>query len=358
MKATRLVSILLLLQTRGRLTARQLADALEVSVRTVYRDVESLGAAGVPVYGEPGHDGGYRLLDGYRTRLTGLTEGEADSLFLAGLPAAAADLGLAGPAAAAQLKLMAALPEALRERAGRVAERFHLDAPAWYRADDETPHLATVADAVWHQRALRVRYLRWARPHEVSRTIRPYGLVLKAGTWYLVADGDKGPRTYRMSRLLDVQQENERFERAEGFDLAGYWRGYLERFDQRRYRARATLRLSPAAFDDLDGLLEPSAAKAARNTAGEPGADGWRRVTIPIESTEYALPELLRLGADAEVIDPPELRDRLVGTLDAARARYYCSNVGSGRTPTSSTSGLIRPGSVGTTLSSVATRSE
>jgi predicted DNA-binding transcriptional regulator YafY len=360
MKASRLVSILLLLQTRGRLTARQLADALEVSVRTVYRDVESLGAAGVPVYGEPGHDGGYQLLDGYRTRLTGLTEGEADSLFLAGLPTAAADLGLAGPAAAAALKLMAALPEAMRERAGRVAARFHLDAPAWYREEaDHAPHLATVADAVWRQRALRVRYLRWAEPHEITRTVLPYGLVLKAGAWYLVARTNERMRTYRVSRLLDVEPLDEGFERAEDFDLAGYWRGHLRRFDQERYRASATLRISPGGFDGLETLLEPAAARAARRTAGEPGADGWRRVVIPIESVERALPDLLRLGPEVEVVEPPELRERIIQALDAARARYsYCSNVGSGRTPTSSTSGLVRLASVGSTLSSAVTSSE
>ncbi len=146
MRASRLVSILMLLQSKGRMTARALADELEVSVRTVYRDIESLAAAGVPLYGEAGHEGGYRLVDGYRTRLTGLTAGEAESLFLTGLPSAAADLGLGASVTAAQLKLMAALPAELRDRAGRVAERFHLDAPSWYRDADSSPHLSGVAD--------------------------------------------------------------------------------------------------------------------------------------------------------------------------------------------------------------------
>jgi predicted DNA-binding transcriptional regulator YafY len=322
MRASRLVSILLLLQTRGRLTAQQLADALEVSVRTVYRDVESLGAAGVPVYGEPGHDGGYQLVDGYRTQLTGLTEGEAESLFLTGLPAAAADLGLGAAVTAAQLKLMAALPAELRDRAGRVAERFHLDAPSWYRESDATPHLATVAAAVWQQRGLRMRYLRWAQPREVAREVAPHGLVLKAGRWYLVARHDEQLRTYRVSRLLDAELLDEPFERLPGFVLAEYWGGYLARFDERRHRADAVLRVSAGCFEQLDQLLEPAMVAAARRTAGEPGADGWRQVTVPVESAEQAVPELLRLGPDAEVVAPAELRDRMVGALDAMAARY------------------------------------
>src|SRR3954452_2383030 len=145
MRASRLVTIVLLLQARGRATAQQLADALEVSVRTVYRDMDALVEAGVPVLAEAGHDGGYRLLDGYRTRLTGLTADEAEALFL---PAAAGQLGLGPAAAGAQLKLLAALPEQLRGRAERTASRFHLDAPPWYRAAEETPHLAAVDEGV------------------------------------------------------------------------------------------------------------------------------------------------------------------------------------------------------------------
>ena len=187
MRASRLVSILLLLQGRGKLTARQLADALEVSVRTIYRDVESLNAAGVPVYGDAGPDGGYQLLDGYRTRLDGLTAGEAEALRLAGMPRAAAELGLGTVLATAQLKVQAALPAELRARAARIGERFLLDAPGWYHDGDQSPYLAAVADAVWNQRRIEVRYRRWTAPTDVSRTLDPHGIVLKGGKWYLVA---------------------------------------------------------------------------------------------------------------------------------------------------------------------------
>jgi predicted DNA-binding transcriptional regulator YafY len=322
MRASRLVSILLMLQTRGRVTAQELADAFEVSVRTVYRDMESLSAAGVPLYGEAGHDGGYRLLGGFRTRLNGLTEGEAESLFLTGLPTAAADLGLGTIVTAAQLKLMAALPAELRDRAGRIAERFHLDAPAWYRDADRTPHLTTVADAVWNNRVVRMRYFRWAAPHEVTRAVEPLGLVLKAGHWYLVGGADERIRTYRISRILDLHVLEERFDRPDGFELADYWQAYLESFDERRHQGTATLRLSPDAFGNLPNLMEQAVVHAAYETATAPSSDGWIEVTIPTESVDQAVSDLLRLGAQAEVLAPADLRERLTQTL-ATLTRMY-----------------------------------
>jgi predicted DNA-binding transcriptional regulator YafY len=319
MRATRLVSLLLLLQSRDRMTARELAEALEVSVRTIYRDVDSLGAAGVPVYGEPGHEGGYRLLDGYRTRLTGLTADEAEALFLTGLPAAAAQLGLTSATSTAQLKLMAALPAELRARAGRLAERFHLDPPSWYVDAERTPHLTSIAEATWNQRAVEIRYLRWAEPHEISRVVQPHGLVLKAGNWYLVARGDGRFRTYRISRIVDVAVLPCAFDRAEGFDLAGHWESYLAHFDRRRHRGTAVVRLSRRGLGRLSPLLEPAADR--RTTAG-PDAKGWTEVEIPIESIEAAVPELLKLGADVEVLGPEELRTAVVRTLRAMNHTY------------------------------------
>jgi predicted DNA-binding transcriptional regulator YafY len=323
MRASRLVSLLMLLQTRERMTARELAAALEVSVRTVYRDVESLGAAGVPVYGEPGHDGGYRLVEGYRTRLTGLTEAEAESLFLASLPAAADELGMGSAAAAAQLKLLAALPAELRVRADRSARRFHLDAPSWYHDADRVPHLAAVSGAVWQERTVTIRYLRWAQPQEIVRTVEPHGIVLKGGRWYLVARaGDGEMRTYRVSRLLTVDVLAEGFEREPGFDLAAYWADQLERFDHDRFRGTATLRLSPQGLERLPHVLEPALVDIASRSAGPPDDAGWVQVTIPVEPAEQAVPELLRLGADAEVLGPPTLREHMTSAVQAMARRY------------------------------------
>lgn len=322
MRASRLLSLLLLLQSRGRMTARQLAEELEVSVRTVYRDVESLAAAGVPLYGEPGHDGGYRLVDGYRTRLTGLTAEEAEALFLSGLPGAAADLGLGSVLATGRLKLLAALPDELRNRAGRLGQRFHLDTSGWYDDPDPTPRLATIVGAVWEQHRIRVRYRRWEAPREVTRTLEPYGVVLKGGRWYLVAGGGRGIRTYRVSQVLRAEVLDERFERPDGFDLAGHWAAYLAGFDARRRQGEAVLLVTPGLLGRLPQLLEPAVARAASASAGAPEADGRIRVVVPLEAIEHTAGMLLRLGAEAEVLAPPALREAMARAASALAELY------------------------------------
>lgn len=328
MRASRLVSLLLLLQSRGRMTARELADELQVSLRTIYRDVESLSAAGVPVYADRGPAGGYRLLDGYRTRLTGLTAEEAESLFLTGLPGPAAELGLGTVLAAAELKLMAALPRQLAERAVRIRERFHLDAPGWFHDQVPTPYLNTVADAVWKQRRLHMRYRRWKTPTDVTRRVDPLGLVLKAGSWYLVARSESGEeRTYRVDRILRLEILEEEFERPAGFDLAEFWRSYLARFRDAMFTGEAVVRFSPDGMRSLRHLLTPEVIRAARRNAGPPDEEGWVRTVIPIESVRHAHTELLKFGADVEVLDPPELRDRIVASAHAMLARYAASIV-------------------------------
>lgn len=313
MKSSRLVSILLLLQTRGRMTAAELAQELEVSVRTVYRDVEALSAAGVPLYGDAGHAGGYRLLDGYRTRLTGLTADEAEALFLAGVPGPAAQLGLGPVLAAAQLKVRAALPAELRAHADRISGRFHLDAPGWYAeaGADEVPYLPAVADAVWNNRVLRIVYRRWREPTDVERRLEPYGLVLKAGRWYVVAA--PGPRTFRVDQILELTPSDEVFTRPDGFDLAAHWAVYQRGFHERLYegRARAVVRLAPGV----------TLARATR-LEGPAEEDGWTVVGVPIESVEHAHAELLRLGTDIEVLEPPELRERIARTVTDLAVRY------------------------------------
>ena len=316
MRASRLVSILLLLQARGRLTAAQLADELEVSVRTIYRDVESLHTAGIPLYGDAGHRGGYQLVDGYRTRLTGLSADEAKALSLSGLPGPAAELGLGSVLAAAQLKVRAALPPALANQVGQVQSRFLLDAATWYGAADEVPFLQAVADAVWRGRALSVRYRRWKEPTDVDRRLEPYGVVLKAGRWYLVA-GPGSPRTYRVDQILDLTELEDEFVIPAGFDLAAYWERYKADFFGRLYRDEATVRLSPAARGGLSG---PEAEAVARTGSVEP--DGWTRAVLPVESTEFALRQFLALGPDVEVLGPPELRSRLAAAIRAAAALY------------------------------------
>jgi predicted DNA-binding transcriptional regulator YafY len=308
MRASRLLSLLLLLQARGRMTATDLAAELEVSVRTVYRDVEALSAAGVPVYADRGPAGGYQLLDGYRTRLTGLTAEEASSLFLAGLPGPAAELGLSEVVASAELKLLAALPPEPRSHASRMRERFLMDVPGWYGDADDVPHLSEVAAAVWEQRRLRMTYRRWGK-QDVEREVNPYGLVLKGGSWYLIAAPDgQSPRTYRVARILALETRPGGFDRPEGFDLGDFWRDYSREFRERMYTAEAVIKVAPGTDSLLAYTMGNDVVTAALAEGGEPDAEGWRTLTVPIESLTHARWLLLRLGASVEVLGPPELR--------------------------------------------------
>ncbi|MFI8826287.1 helix-turn-helix transcriptional regulator [Streptomyces sp. NPDC053431] len=315
MKSSRLLSILLLLQTRGRMTAAQLAEELEVSVRTVYRYVESLHAAGVPLYGEAGHRGGYQLLAGHRSRLTDLCVQEAEALVLAGLPVAAAELGLGAHFADAQLKLRAALPAPLRDHVDRLQARFHIDTPGWYAECTEAPFLPAVADAVRGGHVLAVRYRRWKEPTDVDRRLEPYGLVLKAGRWYLVAG--PGPRTYRVDQILDLTVTDEEAVVPDGFDLAAHWRAAQDDFHARLYQGEALVRISPRGAARLGG-----AAARAVAEHGTEDPDGWIRVALPVEGPEHAHDSLLGLGAEVEVLAPDDLRERIAATVRTLAARY------------------------------------
>ena len=321
MRASRLLSLLLLLQTRGRMTAQQLADELEVSVRTVYRDVEALSAAGVPLYGDAGHAGGYQLLEGYRTRLPGLTAAEAEALFLSGLPGPAAELGLGSVLTAATLKLRAALPASLRENADRLSERFYLDAPGWYRRAEDVPHLPLVASAVWDRQVIQVTYQRWKEPTEVTRQLEPHGLVLKAGTWYVVARCAGTMRTYRVDQIVAASACDCGFTPEPGFELAGYWRTYLAEFHRNLYTGHAVIRLSGEGVRRKRHLLS-AAGMIAIETARTADADGWVRARVPIESVDQALADFLRLGADIEILEPVELREQAARTIRAMTALY------------------------------------
>ncbi|MER7544371.1 YafY family protein [Spirillospora sp. NPDC127506] len=320
MRAARLISMVLLLQSREAMTAGELARELEVSERTVYRDMEALSAAGVPVYADQGRGGGYRLVGGYRTRLTGLTREEAEALFLSGLPGPAGDMGRAGALASAELKVLAALPAELRDAPARASRRFLLDAPGWFGEAGPPPLLRELARAVWQDETVELRYRRGDA--EVVRTAEPYALVLKNGVWYLVARVSGSFRTYRADRVAAVRPDGGVFDRDEGFDLAAHWRAAAAAFVRSMLREEATVRLSPAGMRLLRYAVEPHAARRAAADAGEPDERGWVVTTLPIESVPVAASELLRLGAEAEVLAPPELRARMADSA-ARMAELY-----------------------------------
>jgi predicted DNA-binding transcriptional regulator YafY len=325
MRAARLLSLLLLLQTRGRMTAQALAEELEVSVRTVYRDVESLSASGVPVYADRGPAGGYQLLDGYRTRLTGMTGAEAATLVLAGMPGTAAELGLGSVLAAAELKLRAALPGELAERADGVRERFHLDAPGWFRADEPVPHLAVLAGAVWDTRQVAVRYRRWRAPREVSRTLSPLGVVLKAGRWYLVAARASGAdriTAYRVANVLDAEVLDLPAVRPPDFDLTAFWQEWTARYERSVYTSTATVRMTTDALNFMPFVFPPEMSRVAKARASAPDASGRVITEVPIESVKHGHTELLKLGAAAEVLTPPDLRSLMAATARSMAQLY------------------------------------
>ena len=318
MRSSRLLAILLRLQTQGRVSANVLAEAFEVSVRTVYRDIDALSAAGVPVYAEKGRQGGFMLRDGYRTVLTGLDRPEAESLFLAGVPFAATQLGLGSALNTTRLKLLASLPEAARRDAQRVASRFHLDPVGWFQGPDEQALLPELAAAVWARRMVKIRYDSWKGV--VERRLASLGLVLKGGLWYMVAAADKQARTYRVGSVEALVVEETPAEAPPRFDLERYWRRFTKDYEARMQAGQATVRARSTA---LRPLARMSHAMAQAVAAAKPvDRAGWHVLTIPIESIEAAAGDLLRLAPDVQALAPPELRAALRRRVKALSAAY------------------------------------
>jgi predicted DNA-binding transcriptional regulator YafY len=315
-----MLSILTTLQAKGRVTAPELAEACEVSVRTIYRDIDALAASGIPVYADRGAEGGYRLLDGYRVRLNGLSQSEAEALFLTGLRGPAAALGLDAAMIAAQNKLMAALPANLREDAGRMRERFHLDAPGWFGEAEQPAHLRAIAGAALRGTLIQIRYQSWHA--EKQRRVAPLGLVLKGGNWYFAGGIDRSVRTYRVARVLDCTEVDERFDRPAHFDLAAYWQAATVRLETEMHPNMAVVRLSPFGVKLLDALSQPY-VKARTQIEETSDADGWRIARIPTGKTSWhAAAELLKLGPEAEVLEPADLREKMTALTQAMAVRY------------------------------------
>ena len=319
MRASRLISILTLLQARGRVTAPELSAECAVSLRTVYRDIDALSAAGVPVYSERGAEGGYRLLDGYRTKLNGLSAKEAEALFMIGLSGPAADLGIGGVMAAAQNKLLAAMPSHVRAGAELMQSRFHLDAPAWFAQAELPDHLRAVAGAVWEERAIRIRYQSWQA--EKLRVVHPLGLVLKSGAWYLAGMVGKDVRTYRVSRILDLEVTAEGFARPRDFKLSAYWQAATRRLDEELHQNRASVRFSPLGLKMIEAFVSPYVATTMQ-VAPRADADGWTRAEMHVGSVWQTCSALLPFGADAEIIEPLAVREAMQNIIGDMQQRY------------------------------------
>ena len=317
MRADRLLSILLLLQAHGRLSARALAERLEVSERTVHRDMEALAIAGVPVWAQTGRNGGWALTDDYRTDLTGLTEAELRSLVVAGAPGVLSGLGLGAAFDRAITKVLATLPDARRESAAAARGYLHVDPTGWRRTEDATPWLPTLDDALRRGRRVTIEYERAYDRSVVERTVDPVGLVAKGSVWYLVAAVDGAARTYRASRLRHVVVLDEPSDRPADLDLAAYWADARDSFQAALPSIDWTMRCSPRVIDRI--RLGWRFARLVDEDP--PDADGWVTGRFRADSIEVAVECALGLGAEGEVLGPPDIAERVLAGATAVVAR-------------------------------------
>lgn len=319
MRADRLLSLMMLLQTRRQMTAEELANELEVSKRTIYRDIDALSVAGVPVYANGGPGGGYALLDSYRTTLTGLNEGEIQALFMLTIPSPISDLGVSQQLKAAVLKLTSTLASDPHQHADYLRQRLHLDAASWFQIDEPVPHLKVVQEAVWQDRQLVLSY-RHRNGTVSERTISPYGLVAKASIWYLVAATDHGMRVYRVSRIEAVQMSQTHFARPQDFDLAKFWTGWVTGYKASLPKYPVILRIRPDLIPVLPYILGEGVRSLVEQT--QPDSEGWRVVNYTFERIEEAQAYVLGMGASVDVIAPEELRVSVMKLATDVVAHY------------------------------------
>ena len=312
MRADRLLSILLLLQANGRMTARTLAQRLECCERTILRDMDALSGAGVPVTAERGVNGGWRLLDGYQTKLTGLTAAEIQSLFLARPPKLMADLGLKDAAEAAWIKLQASLPVEMRAQAEFVRQRILIDARGWRDSEETISSLPVLLEALWRGKQLRFDYPHGDTTNE--RVVHPLGLVARGSAWYLVSDKGDQRRTYRVSRIRGATVLDEQSRRPADFDLADHWERAATEFRDKLPRYYATFLVEPEAL--------PWIRYRGKRVEQETVEGSHVRVRMRFDVEYEALQLALALGAMVEVVEPADLRERVLGVAKVLVGRY------------------------------------
>lgn len=306
MRADRLLSLLMLLQTRGTMTAQTLAAELEVTERTIYRDVIALSASGVPVYTERGPGGGIALVEDYRTNLTGLNADEVRALFMLSIPAPLDQLGVGDELRTALLKLSAALPSSRRADESTARQRIHLDTAWWFQSEEPTPHLKTVQSALWSDRKLNLTY-RSDFAADVEMVIAPYGLVAKASVWYLVGAREDHLRVLRVSKIQQASLREESFERPSTFDLLKFWKSWCDEFESSRPQYPVTLRVSPT----LAKILSKNRPQTLTSPPA-PETDGWSIITLTFENLEAARTHILGYGGAAQVLEPLALRRSVI----------------------------------------------
>ncbi|UTM58196.1 YafY family transcriptional regulator [Photobacterium sp. CCB-ST2H9] len=324
MRASRLLTILMTLQSRDLVRAPELARACQVSVRSIYRDIDSLSALGIPVYSEQGVNGGYRLLDGYKTQLNGFSKQEVETLLMLGLSGPAKALGVAPAMSEARLKLMAAIPAELRSHAERFQSCFLLDSPGWFTESETVSHLPELFTAAWQKRQIEFDYQSWRGSSH--RIVNPLGMVLKAGNWYLVAQPQDRhqARTYRVARIQNLNRLNQNFELQTPFDLSDYWQASTRQMEAELYPNTAEIKLTAKGLRMLPGLSPPYVRQHTHITQTEDF--GWTTVTLPSGNTEQALIEMLRFGPEVQVVQPEALRQAMRNVIEVMRGYYADGN--------------------------------
>ncbi|HEV8042019.1 MAG TPA: YafY family protein [Bryobacteraceae bacterium] len=317
MRADRLVSILLLLQVNRRTTARELAKRLEVSERTIHRDMDALCSAGVPVLAERGNGGGWGLMEAYKTNLTGLNHSEILSLFLTKPPQLLSDLGLHQASEGALIKLLAALPSMSRRDAEYARQRIHIDTAGWRNSPENVASLPVLQEAIWQERQLQFLYER-AGCEPSERLADPLGLVAKGSVWYLVAAVDGAPRTYRVSRISEARVTDQPCARPANFDLAAYWQQSAAEFQAGLPRFYAKIRIGP----DVPRWMSYRARASRVEHSEPPDAHGWTTLTIRFDVEEEACQFALSFGGQAEVLEPESLRQNVIASAQAMLALY------------------------------------
>ncbi|HKV42279.1 MAG TPA: YafY family protein [Blastocatellia bacterium] len=317
MRSGRLLSILLQLQVNKRVTARDLAKRLEVSQRTIHRDMDALSAAGVPVFAERGAGGGWSLLEEYRTDLTGLNKAEVEALFLPHSDLLA-DLGLEDASRRALIKLLAAIPSTHRDPAQYASQRIHVDTSGWNRPEESIPFLPLAQQAVWEERKLRITYLRGPESDPVERLVEPLGLIAKGSVWYLMASVEGSTRSYRISRISGAEITSENFVRPKNFDLAAVWEQSTATFKASLPKYIAVFRTDPS----IKAKVRYAGRFARIENVEAEDETGWSKITIRFQFEEEACEYALGFGPRIEVLEPESLRMRVIETARQVVAFY------------------------------------
>jgi len=320
MRADRLLALLMILQSRGRVTAHQLAQELEVSERTIYRDVVALNTAGIPIFTEGGPGGGIRLVESYRTDLTGLRSEEVEALSMLNIPEPLVKLGVGQELKAGLLKLAGAISPRLQEKQQQARARIHLDSAWWFQGEDAITCLPGLQEAVWGDKRCWIAYRGDFRTR-FEAVIEPYALVAKASIWHLVFRLQETMRVLRVSQIEEISILAERFQRAEDFELAEFWRGWCERIENEQPRFEVTALVAPALAERLTWLLKENQPDLLNTPPGLERRD-WKIMTLDFESFESARTRILGFGGAIEVLEPLALRCSLVDYAHQVAAVY------------------------------------